>query len=269
MTAAFQHRTTGPADLSGRRCASLSRVLRHRSARPVHRCAGRRLASGFFRSRPAPRARKVAPQVTGTHLESRSYRYVFAPGCVVAPNSAALTFNSQLGPLPSLTITPSTTVLVYVWDADTSHTSPGHVMVTDPRGNVILSQFPRNAAGSRDGPGSILRDANKHDNTTLDSIQTFQTEGRAPDGVYQVNVPNAGNFFSAAVDQRMRPDWVMRASGATETNCVVSGWSALSAGGVPLPANSGFIWPGTLNDTLQNMSKNPNNGVQLKSHWPP
>jgi hypothetical protein len=142
-------------------------------------------------------------------------------------------------------------------------------MVTDPRGNVILSQFPRNAAGSRDGPGSIIRDANKNDNTTLDSIQTFQTEGRAPDGVYQVNVPNAGNFFSAAVDQRMRPDWVMRASGATETNCVVSGWSALSAGGVPLPANSGFIWPGTLNDTLQNMSKNPNNGVQLKSHWPP
>ena len=87
MTAAFQHRTTGPADLSGRRCASLSRVLRHRSARPVHRCAGRRLASGFFRSRPAPRARKVAPQVTGTHLESRSYRFVFAPGCVVAPNN--------------------------------------------------------------------------------------------------------------------------------------------------------------------------------------
>jgi len=267
--AATQHPSTSARRLFSRKRASCRRAPQRPRSRPAQRLAGQKLASGFFRSRPAPRARKVAPQITGTHQESRSYRYVFAPGCVVAPNSAALTFNSQLGPLPSLTITPSTTVLVYVWDADTSHTSPGHVMVTDPRGNVILSQFPRNAAGSRDGPGSIIRDANKNDNTTLDSIQTFQTEGRAPDGVYQVNVPNAGNFFSAAVDQRMRPDWVMRASGATETNCVVSGWSALSAGGVPLPANSGFIWPGTLNDTLQNMSKNPNNGVQLKSHWPP
>lgn len=269
MTAAFQHRTTGPAHLSGSRFASCRHAQRFRNTRPAKRAAGRKTASRIFFRAPSKPRRELLPQVTGTHLESRSYRYVFAPGCVVAPNSAALTFNSQLGPLPSLTITPSTTVLVYVWDADTSHTSPGHVMVTDPRGNVILSQFPRNAAGSRDGPGSIIRDANKNDNTTLDSIQTFQTEGRAPDGVYQVNVPNAGNFFSAAVDQRMRPDWVMRASGATETNCVVSGWSALSAGGVPLPANSGFIWPGTLNDTLQNMSKNPNNGVQLKSHWPP
>jgi hypothetical protein len=104
MTAAFQHRTTGPAYLSGRRCASPSRVLRRRSARPVHRGAGQKLASGFFRSRPAPRARKVAPQITATHLESRTYRYVFAPGCVVAPNSGATItgFQSADGSMVSL-----------------------------------------------------------------------------------------------------------------------------------------------------------------------
>jgi hypothetical protein len=106
MTAAFQHHTTGPAYLSGRRCASPSRAWhrapRRRNARPAKRVAGRKTASRiFFRATPKPRLENRA-QVTGTHLESRTYRYVFAPGCVVGPNntaaiiaSATATFSQQ------------------------------------------------------------------------------------------------------------------------------------------------------------------------------
>ena len=89
MTAAFQPRTTGPAHLSGSRFASCRRAPQSRNTRPAKRVAGRKTAPRiFFRATPKPR-QETAPQVTGTHLESRSYRYVFAPGCVVAPNSAA------------------------------------------------------------------------------------------------------------------------------------------------------------------------------------
>jgi hypothetical protein len=35
--------------------------------------AGQKLASGFFAAAPAPRASKVAPQTTETHLESVTY----------------------------------------------------------------------------------------------------------------------------------------------------------------------------------------------------
>ena len=86
MTAAFQPRTTGPADLSGRRFASCRRAPRRRNARPAKRVAGQKTASrNFFRVPLKPR-RELLPQVTGTHLESRTYRYVFAPGCVVGPH---------------------------------------------------------------------------------------------------------------------------------------------------------------------------------------
>jgi len=91
MTAAFQHPTTGPAHLSGSRCASCRRAPRFRNTRPAKRVAGQKTAPrNFSRATPKPR-RELLPQVTGTHLESRTYRYVFAPGCVVAPNSTATT----------------------------------------------------------------------------------------------------------------------------------------------------------------------------------
>jgi len=89
MTAAFQHRTTGPAHLSGSRFASCRHAQRFRNTRPAKRVAGQKTASrNFFRAPPKPR-RENRSQVTGTHLESRTYRYVFVSGCVVAPDSAA------------------------------------------------------------------------------------------------------------------------------------------------------------------------------------
>ena len=99
MTAAFQHRTTGPAHLSGSRFASCRHAQRFRNTRPAKRAAGRKTASRIFFRAPSKPRRELLPQVTGTHLESRSYRYVFAPGCVVAPNSTTPNSTSawQLG----------------------------------------------------------------------------------------------------------------------------------------------------------------------------
>ena len=96
MTAAFQHRTTGPAHLSGSRFASCRRAPRFRNTRPAKRAAGQKTAPrNFFRAPSKPR-RENRSQVTGTHLESRTYRYVFAPGCVVAPNSTATPYIDTL-----------------------------------------------------------------------------------------------------------------------------------------------------------------------------
>ena len=99
MTAAFQPRTTCPAHLSGSRfLASCRRAPRCRNARPAKRVAGRKTAPrNFFRAPSKPR-RELLPQVTGTHLESRTYRYVFAPGCVVGPNNAPISiYSDRLG----------------------------------------------------------------------------------------------------------------------------------------------------------------------------
>lgn len=88
MTAAFQHRTTGPAHLSGSRFASCRRAPRFRNTCPAKRVAGQKTAPrDFFRAAPKTRLAPLS-QVTETHQESCSYRYVFVSGCVVAPNSA-------------------------------------------------------------------------------------------------------------------------------------------------------------------------------------
>jgi hypothetical protein len=128
MTAAFQPRTTGPAYLSGSRFASCRRAPRFRNTRPAKRVAGRKTAPrNFFRATPKPR-RELLPQVTGTHLESRTYRYVFAPGCVVAPNNAAV----LSGP-PQISLAPISRPNV-----DTFHT-------TFPGNYSLLNLFNGNA----------------------------------------------------------------------------------------------------------------------------
>ena len=99
--AATQHPSTSARRLFSRKRASCRRAPQRPRSRPAQRLAGQKLASGFFRSRPAPRARKVAPQITGTHQESRSYRYVFAPGCVVAPNSVTVALGLAIAPAAS------------------------------------------------------------------------------------------------------------------------------------------------------------------------
>jgi len=87
MTAAIQPRTPGPAYHSGSRFASPSRAPHRRNVRPANRRASRKLASGFFRSNPAPHARRVAAQAADERPACTIFSYQTASGYTVAPNS--------------------------------------------------------------------------------------------------------------------------------------------------------------------------------------
>ncbi len=92
MTAAPQPRTSGPARRGQSRFAPPSRTCRRDpsrwTARPANRLAGRKTAPGIFLA-PAPKTRQETVSLSlGTHQESSTYVFVFAPGCVVAPNGA-------------------------------------------------------------------------------------------------------------------------------------------------------------------------------------
>ena len=92
MTAAIQHRTSGPAHHGQSRFfASPSRVQRHgprcRHARPANRVARPKTASRIFFA-PGPKTHLAnASQTLGTHQATWCWGYDFASGCAVAPNS--------------------------------------------------------------------------------------------------------------------------------------------------------------------------------------
>ena len=91
MTAAPQPRTSGPARRGQSRFAPPSRTCRRDpsrwTARPANRLAGRKTAPGIFLA-PARKTRQETVSLTlGTHQESSTYVFVFAPGCAVGPNS--------------------------------------------------------------------------------------------------------------------------------------------------------------------------------------
>ncbi len=75
------------------------------NSRPASRLAGRKLASGFFRSAPRARTWSRCSQVADPHQSNRLCGYVFASGCAVAANSttainketARITPGSRLG----------------------------------------------------------------------------------------------------------------------------------------------------------------------------
>lgn len=88
MTATTIRTTTPGPRTARRRCATRRRVLPSRRARPAHRVAGQKLASGIFLSAP-PETRPASRTLTlGTHQENLLCSYDFASGCAVAPNTA-------------------------------------------------------------------------------------------------------------------------------------------------------------------------------------
>ncbi len=125
-------------------------------------------------------------------------------------------------------------------------------MVTNANGTQSwLSQFPHQEGGS-------LTPYASNDNYRLSPRATFREENRAPDGVYVVTLPNSAGFRGAVRDQAFRPSWDWYPSNSSdETHCAYSTYCALRAGGLPLPNNSGQIMPGTMNDYLRDLAKNP------------
>lgn len=107
MTAAPQPRTSGPARRGQSRFAPPSRTCRRGphswTARPANRLAAQKTAPGIFLA-PARKTRHETVSLTlGTHQESSTYVFVFAPGCVVVPNSGdhAAVYPQGSSPFPA------------------------------------------------------------------------------------------------------------------------------------------------------------------------
>jgi hypothetical protein len=111
-------------------------------------------------------------------------------------------------------------------------------------GSVILSQFP-------DPQGA------KGANVTLDWQQTVAREGRDPDRIFKVYVPNDSGFDGIVRDRVSRSTWDWLPSNRHETNCVESVGSALRGGGVPVDS---YAWPGSLGYDLQDKVGERRNG---------
>jgi len=136
-------------------------------------------------------------------------------------------------------------ILIVIWNRDfMSRHSVGHATALEMNGSVILSQFP-------DPQGA------KGANVTLDWQQTVAREGRDPDRIFKVYVPNDSGFDDIVRDRVSRDSWDWLPSNRHETNCIESVESALRGGGVPVGS---YIWPGSLGDDLQDKSGERRNG---------
>jgi hypothetical protein len=77
-------------------------------------------------------------------------------------------------------------------------------------------------------------------------------EGRDPDRIFKVFVPDDAPFDKAAENHRNRGGWFFDPREEQETNCVYAVDAALNAGGVPVGT---FKFPGYLGSKLEKMSK--------------
>ncbi|MFZ5723956.1 MAG: RHS repeat-associated core domain-containing protein [Pseudomonadota bacterium] len=127
-------------------------------------------------------------------------------------------------------------VIVAIWAARPAELSPGHVFVGEMNGTTITSQFPtpHGAAGA---------------NTTLTWIDTVKAEGREPDYVYQVSLPNDSALNAASAAARGAPKWRAFPNGSTSTHCANAAAHAMNAGGLSgLPTSP--LLPSNLNWNL-------------------
>ena len=120
--------------------------------------------------------------------------------------------------------------------------SVGHVAVVENNGKVILSQFP-SRYGSREP------------NSQKNYKDTIAAEGRRPDHIFKVFVPNDRPFDVAAKDHTSRYWWDKIADNYDETNCSVAAKSVLYQGGLPTDKNFIVTSPNDLLDTLAKLSK--------------
>jgi hypothetical protein len=85
--AATQRPSTSARRPFGRELAPCRRAPQSPRARPAHRLASRKLAPGFFRSDPAPHARRAAAQAADECPACTIFSYQTTSGYTVAPNS--------------------------------------------------------------------------------------------------------------------------------------------------------------------------------------
>ena len=133
---------------------------------------------------------------------------------------------------------------VYVWNG--GGFSAGHIMITEHNSEKVrLSQWPTKRWLSTR-------------NTQRSFKHTWRSEGRPPDNVYWVFVPDDAAFDAACADHADRDSWTAFPKAGSETHCARSSYDALQAGGVPLSGyDTGRIFPGNLGSLLQAIATSP------------
>ena len=147
-------------------------------------------------------------------------------------------------------------VVVAIWDSriTPSSISVGQVFVGETDGRVITSQFPNPPA-------------THSDNITYSYNDTVNVEGRKPNAVYKVHVPNDSAFNTSAALEREMHYWDFDPTEISETNCTAAAYRSLNKGGVNV--NGGFNWtPDSLNADLKNLAGRARSGVTTLRHVP-
>ncbi|EPB5915051.1 TPA: RHS repeat protein, partial [Citrobacter amalonaticus] len=147
-------------------------------------------------------------------------------------------------------------VVAVVWGRRVLDKSVGHVFLGDSNSNVYMSSFP-----TPHGMHGV--------NTTKNWVNTQVAEGRTPDGIYLISVPDDDSFDKAAKDERDKDSWDWYSNNANETNCTVQAYKTLKAGGVKLSTPWVAPWsPNDFLDEMNNLSKQKNSGVtKIPMQW--
>ena len=137
-------------------------------------------------------------------------------------------------------------VFVAIWEKSMPYIagngSVGHVAIVEQNGSMILSQFPNPHSAHAPNSQKNYKD-------------TIAYEGRRPDHLFRVFIPNDKAFNAAAKDHTSRKYWDWRASNFDETNCSKGSSTALWQGGIPIDNYFFVTSPSDLLDTLDSLSK--------------
>jgi hypothetical protein len=147
-----------------------------------------------------------------------------------------------------------TTITAAVWRSNLSHGSVGHVYLSDANGNTLTRQFSDNSS-------------HKGINITKDWNQTIQYEGRPPDAVYQIQVPDANTSNSQAATERNKSTWDWWPTNDQQTNCTIAANNVLVASGKSFTLNPKT--PDTFDVQLHMLSLHPESGVTKIKSMPP
>lgn len=148
-------------------------------------------------------------------------------------------FYDYTGNNPTNAIDPSGLrwIVVTIWNRQGN--SVGHAAAFELNGSTILSEFPQCHCSK----APLLPPQNWS--------QSLQREGRQPNRVFKVWIPNDAGFDKAVDQQRNMPTWDWNPNNTNQTNCVAALSRAMNAGGVPAPSD---LWPGNFGDWLSNQA---------------
>ena len=225
MTAAFQHRTSGPAYRGLSRFFACSGTQRHgprfRHSRPAKRLAGRKTAPGIFLAPTLETRPEATTQTLGLHKETCVFGYDFASGCAVAPNSTTTSSGPNwkefgegvvalaggvLGAVVTMAETPLAATVVgaplVVFTGTASAGAIGYGLGNivaafsgDPNQQEIMENFPQSIlqAIARGVGGQQLQD-------TVGALESFQSLGESLNATQSTvnSVNNVINMYQAA-----------------------------------------------------------------------